>query len=43
MRLLSCLTDKKNFGSKFDEAMRARGIDMDGIRECLDRMCKKEP
>ncbi|NBH03489.1 tyrosinase family protein [Amycolatopsis sp. SID8362] len=40
--LLRCLTDKKNLGPKFDEAMRARGIDMDGIRQCIDRMCKKD-
>jgi len=39
-RLLSCFVDRKNLTPAFEEILKTQGINLAGIRKCLDEFCK---
>jgi hypothetical protein len=40
-RLLACLLSEKNLSRKFEERLKAEGINLEGIRECFKMSCAK--
>jgi Common central domain of tyrosinase/von Willebrand factor type A domain len=40
-KLLTCLLSEKNLSKAFDERLRREGISLDGIRRCIEMVCRK--
>jgi hypothetical protein len=38
--LLACLLSEKNLSREYEESLRKRGINLDGLRQCLARFCR---
>jgi len=39
-RLLSCLLDRQNLTPEYEESLKKQGINLAGIRQCVDAFCK---
>jgi hypothetical protein len=39
-RLLTCLFGGRNFGPAFEESLKKHGINLAGVRHCLEQFCK---
>jgi hypothetical protein len=41
-RLLTCLVSEKNLSREFEERLKRVGINLDGLRDCLQLFCRKQ-
>src|SRR5262249_49272498 len=39
-RLISCLLDRKNLTPAYEETLKKQGINLAGIRKCMEAFCK---